>query len=108
MKTTAYICDKCNLLKPEDECSGILANEALIDPINNSFTITKHCDMASYHFCLDCYREYVLNPAVNFSDRKNNEEGYRTLLRELTYTLKKTTIAEAMRREHLSRNRVVK
>lgn len=84
----AYICDYCEKIKEEDEIHGIKPLVDCIDKLN-SFKNEK-ASKCEIHFCIDCYREQVIDPAEKNSNRKEDEYAYKLLMRELSYGFKQT------------------
>jgi hypothetical protein len=91
-KVKAYHVDCCGAIKEETEVVGIHPREDLFNKFDSFPVEFKHPERCEVHCCLDCYREKVLIPASNLTDRRNNERAYELKVQELFYALRQTVI----------------
>lgn len=93
--TEAFICDYKNHLVTEDRAVGVIPVEDVFDKLHS---FPSHKGRGSkpsdcrIHYCLDCYRDFVLTPAANMVDRRLDEEGYKKKVLELAYGLRSQTV----------------
>jgi hypothetical protein len=92
MKTEAYVCDFCQELRYSAEVTGIMAQEDLFSKLDG-YPIIPHADRALIHLCNTCYNLHVVAAAERTANRKQNEEGYKLKLKELSYLVKSQCVA---------------
>ena len=90
MKVNACYCDFCDKLYPIDEVQGINPFEDLYKDLRASYPIIKS-EAANIHFCLECYRQNVINPSSQY---RRNEPEYAQRLLEYSYSFKKSTVTK--------------
>lgn len=91
-KVKAFICDYRNHLVMSDNAVGVSDFKELFSD-RESYTTISNPDKAEIHSCLDCYREFVLNPAQNtVNRRKEGEDVYRLKVKELTHGWLQVTV----------------
>ena len=93
MKIEAYKCDFCKKIYEGEEINGLSTQVDMFDVVK-SFPVSVHPEKCLIHFCLECYRVNVLNPAT-LIDRKKHETDYKLRLEQLTYIFKKQVIDSA-------------
>lgn len=89
MKTTAYICDRCGGLFDAEFIEGVRIHVDMFD-VFASYPVIEAAK-ADVHFCCTCYVERVVNVARADAGR-NNEELYKSKIKELAYLLKQTCV----------------
>lgn len=90
----AYICDHCNELKKESKVVGITMTEDMFDRMKSYPTEFKNPAKSMCHYCLDCYRKFVIIHADRLCNRKKDERGYELKLMELAYSLREKTVKQ--------------
>lgn len=102
MKIEAYKCDKCGTIQEAEHIEGVQPIEEMFDTVEKSYPLCKP-EKTRFHFCLDCYRSFVLVPAANAVNRAKDEKGYTSMLKDLAFTFKKTLVLEAERASRLGK-----
>lgn len=86
-KVNAYRCDFCETVKAAVEISGISTVIDMYDALESN----KACEpeFSDVHFCLECYRQQVLNATANLSYRNAAaQEDSTKQLKQMTYAFK--------------------
>jgi hypothetical protein len=89
------MCDKCSTIKHIDNIVGIALSQDVHDVLR-SFPIAN-ADLCQVHVCTECYTEWVDIAAGRLASRKNNEEKYQSVRRELSYTLRKSLVLKVLK-----------
>jgi hypothetical protein len=90
-KVHAFKCDYCGKIVEYDEIVGVSPLEDMFDVLA-SFEVVKNPDKADIHFCVAHYADLVTGPASMLYDRRTDEAGYTLKVRELSYSLRKSTV----------------
>lgn len=86
-KISGYICDCCGkLIDDEEKACGVIPSDDLFDKLR-SFKHVSNPAKTECHYSVDCYREQVVIPATNQSNRKQDERLYELKLKELHFSL---------------------
>lgn len=105
MKIEAYKCDKCNEIKEADEMNGLTHSADLFN--KDVFTVEVKPEKSDTHFCLECYRCFVLVPAQNITNG-GRTDAYKQIVKDYSKAFF-TGIATAVRnRQFLKAQRAKK
>ena len=96
MKVTAYICDHCERLVPEDEAVGVSMVIDIFDK-QKSFA-SMGAAMADAHYCVACYSE-IITAANTIVYRQNNESLWKERRDELAFMLRQSCVKKANRKK---------
>jgi hypothetical protein len=88
MKIDAYIVSCCNNMVEEDQALGIIGK---INIFNEQEFISVTPDKSNIHYCMKCYRKYVLDQVRNEIPKRGTKEKeieYQNLLNTLANKFK--------------------
>lgn len=106
MKVEAYRCDYCDIVQTHDYCMGVSPVQDAFDVLESNKSVQP--EKAEVHFCLECYRLHVLNPASVQTHRSKGDAGereYQKRIKELSYVFKQFIFSKLKREQDFQKKR---